>query len=193
MDGKKINKIPDNQLLKQVKRGNEIAFSNLYQSYWEDMFQFGYEIIHDKNATKDIVQDVFCRLWSNREHLDISNLRAYLLQSVKHGAIKHIKNNSLLDCDQLLMSKELATNQVEEIINFNEANEQIETIISELPPKTQEVFRLSRFTELSNQEIADKLSMSKATVDWHIKQSLRQLRLSLPDLYHIILVVYFVN
>ena len=193
MDGKNINKIPDTQLLKQVKKGNGIAFGDLYQRYWEDMFQFGYEIIHDKDATKDIVQDVFCRLWSNRRHLDISNLRAYLLQSVKHGVIKHVKANSLLDCDELLLSEEPATNQVEEIISFNEANQQIETMISELPTKTQEVFRLSRFTELSNQEIADKLSISKATVDWHIKQSLKQLRLSLPDLCYIILVASFVN
>lgn len=191
MSSTKVNQLSDDKLLSLIGKGNELAFGELYNRYWENMFQFGYEVIHSKDATKDIIQDVFCRLWSNRASLDITNLKAYLLQSVKNGLIKHIKSNSLIACDELMVSEELVSNQVEEVISFNEASHQIETMINELPTKTQEVFRLSRFTELSNQEIADKLSISKATVDWHIKQSLKQLRLSLPDLSFIMLLASF--
>jgi RNA polymerase sigma-70 factor (ECF subfamily) len=64
----------------------------------------------------------------------------------------------------------------------------IDRAIGQMPEKTQTVFRLSRFERQSNKEISHVMNLSEKAVEYHIKQSLKTLRIYLKDF---MLVDYF--
>ena len=166
----------DQQILEQVKMGNKIAFGELYNRYWEGLFNFGYDCLHDEEATKDVIQDVFLSIWKNREKTEITHIKAYLFQSVKYGVMKSIKAEGLKASDLDYLSDEPAANPVEETVYFNETQEKLLTLMKSLPKRSREVFYLSRFEHLTNAQIAKQLNMSKSTVEWHISQALKAFR-----------------
>ncbi|MDN5201678.1 RNA polymerase sigma-70 factor [Fulvivirgaceae bacterium BMA10] len=179
----KLSQIPDLTLLEQIKKDNKIAFGELYNRYWEELVIFALKHLHDREAAKDIVQEVFCKVWGNRQKLEVSKLRAYLFRAVKNGVIDHVKASPLKTCDEYFLSNQRSINYVEEAINFNETSQKLKTLVEGLPSRSREVFYLSRYAHLSNDDIANKLSMSKSTVEWHISKALKRIRLSLPEVH----------
>ena len=168
--------LPDLQLLALLKEGNRLAFNELYFRYWEKMYRSAFNVIRDEAAAKDIVQDIFLGLWRKRQIQDIENLSAYLFQSVKFQVAKCLKKGRFTQHHQDLVANISITNSTEDEINYQESNGRLNFILDQFPVKRREVFSLSRFEQLSNQEIAKKLNLSPRTVEWHISNALKQIR-----------------
>ncbi|MEM9856925.1 MAG: RNA polymerase sigma-70 factor [Bacteroidota bacterium] len=175
--------LSDLELLELTKKGNEFAFSKLFDRYWKDLYRFGFDILHDDDQTKDAVQEVFCRIWINRTKLNVSNPKSYFIKAVKNRVLDQLKLNSFKEYDDQFLIDEPAVNHVEEAIEYRETNAHILSQLDQLPKKSKEIFFLSRYSNLSNQEIANRLSMSKRTVEWHISEALKRLRKSMQISY----------
>ena len=128
-------------------------FQQLFRDHYEPLCARAFQMVHDRKASEDIVQDVFLALWERREEVDFDRpLLPLLFVAVKNRAI------------DLLRSKKWRGG---------------ECCISGLSEQCRRVFLLSRTTGLKNREIAERLNISVKTVEKHIGAALSQLRLRL--------------
>lgn len=169
----------DQHLLQNLKLGSREAFTKIYDHFWEEFVIYALKLLHDKEAARDVVQEVFCKVWFNREKIDISNPKGYLLRAVKNGTIDYIRKHQLKFCDEQFLVNEKARNNIEEHTNLSDTTNQIKLWADKLPDKSKEVFYLSRFDHLSNDEISKQLNITKSTVEWHISKSLKFIRMSM--------------
>ncbi len=191
--------LSDAELLHAIKDGDADAFKALYDRYWERLYLKACQRV-DKDAAKDLVQEVMTTLWRRRMDIftfDDGEIGRYLFTAIKYRVITHyaytadeIKNSSLFD---VLLSDDVPGKTME----TKELSEFIDSEIRRLPTRMQEVFRLSREDDLSIADIAHKLNLSEQTVKNQLTEALKRLRASISSrdngdwAFIVILLVYY--
>ena len=187
---------PDEQLLQQMAVGNRQAFSEMYKRYWEDLFITAAKALRGKEEAADVVQDVFLSLWNRRNELKLQgSIAAYLHTSVRYKCIHYIEKN-ITRRDYLVQLAEVtisASSPNAEInLHLKEMQQTIKKAVAKMPPKMQEVYKLSRQEHLSYKEISDYMSISVETVKKHIQHALQLIRKDLgPYLFILIITAFF--
>jgi len=173
----KTNKL----LLAEFKKGNKKAFKKLFELFWEPMYVSARSIIIDENIAKDIVQDIWVNLWQKRECWDIKNFESYIFKSVNNGCFKYLRDSTLkVEHLQVIESLELTSHSnIETQQNLEQTQFIIERSLTQLPPRCQQIFRLSRMESASNEEIAQRLGISKRSVENQISIALKSIRQNL--------------
>lgn len=171
---------PDGQLLQQMAGGDRQAFTELYKRYWEDLFSTAVKALREKKEAADVVQDVFLSLWNRRSELNLQgSLAAYLHTSVRYKCIHYIEKN-ITSRDYLVQLAEVAISSsspnAEINLQLKEMQQTINKTVAKMPPKMQEVYKLSRQEHLSYKEISDCMSISVETVKKHIQHALHLIR-----------------
>jgi len=159
------------------------AFTQLYRHYWKDLFVTAANVLRGKEEAADVVQDVFLSLWKRRHELKIEcSLAAYLQTSARYKAIHYIEKN-ITRRDYLALLTDVAVNTLpasaEVRLQLKEVQKAIHETVARMPPKMQEVYRLSRHEHLSHKEIADRLGISAETVKKHIQHAMHMIKLAL--------------
>ena len=174
--------LSDELLVKLLRVGEQEAFEEIYRRYWQKLLRSAQFKIRSKETIEEILQDLFISLWEKRERVVIENLEAYLNTSLKYLIINQIKKQILEEkfVEYSLKKNEL-TDDVDESVAFNELSVAIEKAIGQLPEKTQQIFRLNRLEYKSVKEIAVLLETPERTVEYHITQALRTLRIHLRE------------
>lgn len=178
------NVLIDLQLLEKLRSGDENALTGIYKKYWQPLFTSSYNILKDKQACEDIIQELFIRLWNNRQNIEITvSLKAYLYASMRYEVYRQIRTGAARagifdDLPERLQSPTTYGN-----IEYKELIAQVNSVVDSLPQKCKEVYKLSREEYLSHKEIAGRLNISTKTVENHLTKALRQLRTSLGTLF----------
>ena len=160
--------------------GIQDIISKAFKEHYPSLILYAMKWVKDEDIAKDMVQTVFINLLERSDDDIIKDYRAYLFQSVRNQCINNLKK-SFAKTDQL------EEPQIKEYGYFNDPIEEAEfesyvfNLIDKLPPATKNIFKLNRFEGLSNQEIADKLNISKRTVELQISNALKFLREKLFD------------
>jgi RNA polymerase sigma-70 factor (ECF subfamily) len=183
--------ITDQSLAESIKNSNQGVFELVFNFYYSGLVVYADQIIKHTAVSEDIVQSVFMKLWETRETLEIRSFRSYFIQCVKNRCIDHLRNqqvknrfdNRTPEADQLVMDEDLWTK--------TELTELIELSVESLPPRCREIFRMSRYENLKIAEIADRLKISKRTVETQISKALKILRVRLIDYLSILLLCFF--
>ena len=131
---------------------------------------------------EDIVHDIFTSIWIRREELNIQSLEAYLATAVKYKILEFLNktiNRTTPITDESSIDAHSPADQLEVQI----MNRLLQDKIRLLPEKCRIVFEQSRLEGKSNPEIARDLNISRKTVEKHISSALRQLRLSLREIF----------
>ena len=166
----------DPELLDSLKLSTEGAFTEIYNRYWEKLYRSAYNKLNDTDDAKEIVHDVLLDIWKRRTELSIDFLPAYLEKAVRFRVINHInrkKSTTLLDSfEAVLQSPFKADSQV----NMNEFIQLLEAWISILPGKQREIFIKHYFHNLSAQEIAIEMNLSRKTVQNNLSITTRYLK-----------------
>jgi RNA polymerase sigma-70 factor (family 1) len=164
------------ELLRLVKEDNYTAFDEIYNRHWSTLFGATYNILRDRDAGMDIVQDVFVWFWENRHQWELVSCKGYLLTAVKFKSANYIRNakNRGLIIHQLAALPEI--HHEEEELEVKQLQELIRSIASRLPDRCREIFQLSRYDYLSNKEIASRLNISEKTVENQLTIALTRLR-----------------
>lgn len=173
-------KTTDADLLMLAKNGNEIAFKQLYDRHWKRLYVFSLKFLKNDSEAKDVVQEVFYMLWSKRQDLDIRELKPYLFASTKFKCLEYLKKGKMttfLNHVNLFIQD----NSLERELNFKDTQFKLQKGIDALPEKSKRIFKMSRFQELSNKEIAHELDISIKTVEYHITQCIKRLRLDMAS------------
>ncbi|GAA5224883.1 RNA polymerase sigma factor [Membranihabitans marinus] len=181
---KDFKKKDDSILIKYVAQGNRAAFNTIYYRYWESLFRSVYAVLHDKDLSLDVVQEVFIWFWENRKKWTITNLKPYLNAAVKYKIANTIRHNKI----HIRAIESIAITQQDEVFNLEDELEvrELKAVIldftNQLPSRCQQIFRMSRFEQLSNKEIAKKLGISEKTVENQITIALKKLKVDLGKL-----------
>ena len=178
--GNSFSTYTDEQLLLSLREGDEGAFTEIYNRYWEQMALYVLKVIRSREEARDIVQEVFVSIWRRRQELVISGtLIAYLLKSVRNLSIRYIERN--LSRYQFLdtlsgrvdhLTRLPAVNSME----LKQLEDSVDKAVAALPPKMREVYLLSRQENLSYREIAQKLGIAETTVKKQISNALKQIK-----------------
>ena len=169
----------DQQIITCLKKGQEKGIKLLFEHHFASLCVVAQRIVHNQEAAKDIVQDVFVRLWTHRKKLHIqSSLYAYLKRSVVNASIDHQrryyeKNKVSLDT---LEDAESDTDSIDLSIEGQETKELINEAVSNLPDRCRLVFVLSRYESYPYRKIAEELGISIKTVENQMTKALRILR-----------------
>lgn len=160
-------------------------FQQLFRDHYEPLCARAFQMVHDRKASEDIVQDVFLALWERREEVDFDRpLLPLLFVAVKNRAIDLLRSKKWRGgesgLDELdVCIRTLVADHIEEEFQLSQLSEEIDCCISGLSEQCRRVFLLSRTTGLKNREIAERLNISVKTVEKHIGAALSQLRLRL--------------
>lgn len=186
----------DYLLIRQFKDGDHHSFKKLYQKYAPKLYGFSKKYLSSSEEAEEIVQEVFLRLWEKKQNIDESqSFSSYIIQAAKHrifnGFRKKVNEQAYLDF--LIYADQSSTNFTDMEVDYREIKHKAEKAISAMPPKRQEIFRLSRESGLKNREIADKLHISIKTVENQMSQALKFLRDELSEYQMIILIFLLSN
>lgn len=187
----KINGIDETKLIDRLQDGDQIAFELIFRFYYSGLVIFASQITLDKDEATEIVQDFFVRLWENRGSIKRCNtMKSYLFTSIRNSSINYLKRQKVEKrvVEQMKYLTESSAVYEPDIFVESELQNKINRAIDKLPARCGEIFVLSRFKGLSNEEIAVKYSISKRTVETQISNALKVLRVELKD-YSVILLL----
>lgn len=180
--------LTDDQLQQLLNHGRKDAFEVIFERYWKRLYSYAFRIYAEEEICEDIVQEVFISLWEKSETSRILNLEGYLLRAVKYKIANHIRDLKFTETHLDILQNIPSPQQSENGIEYQEFEEKIFKEIQNLPPRSREVFLLSRFEHLSNIEISMKLNISIRTVETHISTALKHLKAHL-DIFQFSLVI----
>lgn len=190
-------KIKEKKLVCDLMEGDCEAFDQLFRNYNKRIYYFSKSIIKSHEEAKDIVQDVFLKIWKNRASIDARfSFKSYLF-TISYNIIVDTMRKRVTEQkfrDELIINALNEESVINEELEFKELNESYHKAVSELPPKRQQIYKLQRFESLSYQEIADKLDISVNTVRNHMTQAIRFLREKLGEntVLSLLFIVLFV-
>ena len=174
----------ENHIIKGIRSGRERAYEELFTEYYRPLSVFALKYVGDLETAKEIVQNLFVHLYETRRTLIVTtSLKSYLFQAVRNRCLNHIKQIQIqrIHLDHYQFEQEEAED-METKIRATELEYRIFGIIENLPPQTNNIFTMSRVKGLTNSEIAEKLEISKRTVETQISNALKALRKNLGDL-----------
>lgn len=165
-------------------RDDDDAFTEIYHRYWKMLLDTAYQRIRSREASEEIVQEVFLSLYLNRKKADItSSLEAWLKTALKYKVFNNYRSQQvhLLHLDEIIRQNEISPLRPDEELTLKEIKRRLEVASAKLPDKCQQVFMLSRFEHLSQQEIASRLGISLSTVKKHLTKAIAVMRTEFRD------------
>jgi RNA polymerase sigma-70 factor (family 1) len=184
--------LPEVDLIKRIKSGDEKSFEVLFKTYYPVLSVYAKKYVYDLETGKELVQDLFVKLYENRENLQINTtLKGYLFKAVQNKCLTYISQSKLRE--RHIENVALLEREKEAVdigyLEQTELEEKIYKSINELPDQCQKIFKMSRLEGIKNKEIAEELDISIRTVETQISKALKILRNSLGQLLLIFILL----
>ncbi|WP_164735428.1 RNA polymerase sigma factor [Pseudoflavitalea rhizosphaerae] len=169
----------DNQLLLRIAKGDETAFRQLFDQYRDLIYSFSFHLTQSDIIAKDVVQDIFVKIWTTRSTLDqIASIRAWMLRLTRNHVLNGLKRKAHEEALLRQIGSKLSHSlqPIEEAIQYRELEKQLQQAIAQLPPQQQRCYLLSRDAGMKHDEIANTLDISQETVKKHIMAAIRSIK-----------------
>ncbi|WP_346320816.1 RNA polymerase sigma-70 factor [Chitinophaga sp. YIM B06452] len=180
------------EVLLQVAAGSEAAFRCLFDGHRDKLFAYMLRLSGSTEAAKDIVQDVFLKVWTERSVLPgIRNFDAYVFTLARNHAFNLVKKNAYRNdiLRSLYAGETGASHETEQMVRYKALQDQLEKAIGKLPPQQKTIFTLNRLQGLAIEDIARRLHISEGTVKKHLSLATQALKGAIRQDPAIILVI----
>lgn len=179
--------------IQKMKNGSHRAFNLLYENYASSLYSYCLKWTKSQEESEEIVQDVFMKLWLNREQIKNEDTILYLLFKMAKNQLINIYRKNLSspiyeEYVEYNNSERFYENSADSNINYDEFCNLVEQIKKNLPETQQQIFEYNIFQQKKNQEIADLLGLSEQTVRNQLSLALKVFRKKLKEPYWIILL-----
>jgi len=160
----------------------------LFKEHFEPLCRMATKFIHDFEASKDIVHEVFVSFWQKFDSLPSdSQYKSYLYTAVRNKSFNYLrdakKHLNIVDVE------EVKAPDTEQSMEVKELAVEIDFALTLLPEKCREVFELSRFENMKYAQIATHLNISIKTVEGQMSKALRILREHLKEFMVLVLII----
>ena len=138
-------------------------FEDIYRQHFAKMYRLARTMLYDADESKDVVSDIFARLLREKYQPQQNQTEGYLMTAVRNRC-RDVLNRKSMQSQIVSMNDD---DRLERLMQFIEA---------ELPPLSQQIFRLRFLSEMSYEEVAQAAGVSKVTVYNHLSQSLQRIK-----------------
>jgi len=174
----------DLELMELIQADDSRGLDELFRRYAHRLCDFAYQYVQDLEVAKELVSDVFLRLWIKRKELKIRHhVISYLYTSIKNHSLNYLRGEKqqFVELTAVETSDNRSTWEADQAIQEAETVTLMEKILQDLPPQRKLVFRMHRIEGLAYREIAHILSISENTVHRHMVAAIKQLAKAYPD------------
>ncbi|RVT78641.1 RNA polymerase sigma-70 factor [Flavobacterium sufflavum] len=159
--------------------GNEKAFSELFNTYCNDVYAYSLSMLKNQALAEEIVQDVFLNIWLHRDRLNADlSFKSYVFtitRNLTFNLISKVANSHKLKEEVFYVSQK-SYSPIEDIIDEADYDVIKQKAIEQLPPKRRAIFEMSRNEEMSYEEISKELNISVSTVKGQMSKALADIR-----------------
>jgi RNA polymerase sigma-70 factor (ECF subfamily) len=168
----------DEASLLALQRTDENAFMEaVFRRYYAPLGRTVNRMVHDPQATDDILQDVFLKIWHNRKSLAFTySIKSYLYRAAINAALNYLEKSKRTVGMEDGEFAEPTAEGAEDALHLREVESRVQAAIDTLPPACKTIFVLSRYEEMSYKEIAESMQISVKTVENQMGKALRQLK-----------------
>lgn len=188
-----------------LTEGSEKAFRLIMDHWYLRLYNFANGYLDHAENTKEVLQDVFLKLWDNRQKLaEQTNLNAYLFTLTRNRCIDLIRRERLMlqfrtdkqdEYLRLTENFDALSDPILDDLFALELQAEINRAVSGLPEQCRKVFIMSRTNGLKNKEISVSLELSEKTVESHLTKALKTIKLALeqkfPGSLNLLLILKF--
>lgn len=181
-------------MVARLKKSDVSAFDGIYRQYAPKLYGFALSLIKNQSDAEGVVQEVFLKIWKNRDKLDLhASFESYLF-TITHNTVVSLLRKKVSEKKYLEYLHAIQLPPAEDAISadleWRELQKEVELIIDQLPARQQEVYRLSREQGLSYPEIAQRLELSINTVENHMGRALKFIRSKLKDQHSLKMLLF---
>ncbi|MES2458224.1 MAG: RNA polymerase sigma-70 factor [Bacteroidota bacterium] len=169
----------EEQLIAFLRSGDHAAFTEIYNRYWEKLADAAYQRLRSREEAEEVVQEVFVSLYVRREEISPrSTLEAYLKTALKFKVIDAYRSQQLHynHIDSLRQEASLPPLPADDQLDMKDLKKRVRDAADRLPDRCREVFIMSRYEQLSHQEIAERTGIAVSTVKKHLHRAMEILR-----------------
>jgi len=162
-----------------LKVGDAKAFDRLFGFYSKRLYYFALGYLKSKEEAEEVVQDVFCKIWMNRESLNPQLcFKAYIFK-IAYRRINELFRK--VAQEQVYRHEIISTsfdidNNLDERTDYDSLLKLVEKIVNNLPPRQKEIFTKRKRDILSVKEIAELLGIAPKTVENHLNEALKAIK-----------------
>lgn len=169
-----------------------------FEAYYKENYKFyllsAHKYLGDIDLSRDIVNDVFAQLWQDAAKLTIqTSLRSYIYRTIVNRCLNHLDKNRRDRKNLQDLGRHQDESQEIREMEYQELKLRLYKAIDDLPDQARKVFKMSRFENLKQQQIADELGISIKTVKNHITYALQQLNKVLKDWHRLPIMIAIVK
>lgn len=181
MEKEEINQFnfEESRLISLLQEGSEYAFQLIYDKYRNRIYQTAINFLKSPIIAQDVVQDVFMKLWFERNNIDASKpVEAWLYTVAKNNILNKLRKiaNEWKAIDVLSHSILQSESNTDHKLNEGEFNRNVASAVATLPEQQKTVFMLSRFEKLTYIQIGVKMGISPLTVKTHLSRALHSIK-----------------
>ncbi|MBR3477657.1 MAG: sigma-70 family RNA polymerase sigma factor [Bacteroidaceae bacterium] len=151
-------------------------FEEIFRRHYPAMYRLAKTMLYDADECKDVVSEVFTRLLRGDVVPQEERIEGYLMTSVRNKCRDVLSHKDIRQRVEKLYSQELIQSQVVYINDDDRLERLMQFVESEFPPLTQQIFRLRFLREMTYEEVAQTVGVSKVTVYNHLSQSLQKIK-----------------
>jgi len=167
-------------LVRNLSKGNILAFNTLYKEYGGRLCRFAYGYLKSEAEAEELVQEVFTIIWEKRANLkEELSFRSFLFTIAFNIIRKHFRTKAYMTEYFKIGTSTDPDMQTSQKITFNSLYQYITELVNQLPDRRREIFMKSRFEGLSIKEISEKLKISHKTVENQLTDALKFIRTNL--------------
>jgi RNA polymerase sigma-70 factor (ECF subfamily) len=175
----RLNQHTDQDLLRSIAEGDEIAFNELFTRCWPSVYDTCLRLTKSSELAKDLSQDIFVKLWTHRRQLpEVRNLSAFLYTVSRNLIFNHFQKKvlTLSNIDFLIDHFRHTAPDAQDQLEYKDLEGHVQTAINRLPERVREVFVLHREEGLNHDQISKRLNISVVSSKTYIVRALKEIR-----------------
>jgi RNA polymerase sigma-70 factor (ECF subfamily) len=172
-------KVDDSDLVLLIAEGDRAAFKLLYTRYLNNLYRYAFLICNNKETSEEIVQELFVKVWEKRANLTrVNSIKAYLYRCTKNMLLDYVRKQQMESriYDLLQQSTPSSATDCDSRVIYSQYYSLIREAIQQLPKKRRQIVEMRTYDELSLDEIAANLSISKSVVKKQLYQGISFVR-----------------
>lgn len=169
----------ESELINGIKEDDHASFHHLFELYSEPLFQFSLRYLRSKEDAEGVVQEVFIKIWKKRKTLKTNtSIKSYIFTIALNVIRKHFNSQSRLNelKHDILIQFSHNKSEFDDQDDYELLCNKLENLIQQMPEKRRQVFIKKKLEEKSLKEIANELSITPKTVEYHITEAMKFLK-----------------